>query len=315
MEWVETTGRTIEEAKDAALDELGVDEADAEFEVLEEPKSGLFGRLRTEARVRARVKPTTPRPKAERRTRRRRSSGDGDDAGTAGEATAEVEATAAPAGQGAAGDDAGGTGARRSRGRRASEGRGSGRGTRAARTTTSDRDEAAAPPDDGKEPAMEAAGMTVREQGEVASEFLEGLVDAFGLDGTVEVDEVDEETVEVAIVGADLGLLIGPRGQTLTAVQELARTVVQRLQSAPPVGRLRVDIGGYRQRRREALERFTRDVAAQVISTGVAKALEPMSPADRKVVHDTVNTIDGVATRSEGEEPRRRVVIVPAEGA
>src|SRR5687767_5377461 len=70
MEWVETTGRTVEEAKDAALDQLGVDEQDAEFEVLEEPRTGLFGRTRGEARVRARVRPTQPRPKVDRRDRR-----------------------------------------------------------------------------------------------------------------------------------------------------------------------------------------------------------------------------------------------------
>ena len=73
MQWVEVTGRTVEEAKEAALDQLGVDEQDAEFEVLEEPKSGLFGRLRSEARVRARVVPTAPRPKVDRRDRRRGS--------------------------------------------------------------------------------------------------------------------------------------------------------------------------------------------------------------------------------------------------
>ena len=72
MEWVETTGRTTEEAKDHALDQLGVDESDAEFEILEEPRPGLFGRIRGEARVRARVRPTAPRPKAERRDRRDR---------------------------------------------------------------------------------------------------------------------------------------------------------------------------------------------------------------------------------------------------
>src|ERR1700738_465470 len=72
MEWVETTGRTVEEAKDSALDQLGVDENDAEFEIIDEPKFGLFGRLRSEARVRARVRPTTPRPKDDRRDRRRR---------------------------------------------------------------------------------------------------------------------------------------------------------------------------------------------------------------------------------------------------
>src|SRR3954447_16792503 len=72
MEWVETTGRTVEEAKDLALDQLGVDEQDAEFEIVEEPRTGLFGRLRGEARVRARVRPTSVRPKAERRHRRKK---------------------------------------------------------------------------------------------------------------------------------------------------------------------------------------------------------------------------------------------------
>src|ERR1700741_3402124 len=79
MEWVETTGRTIEEAKGAALDQLGVDEHDAEFEIVEEPKFGLFGRLRAEARVRARVRPTTPRPKDDRRDRRKRKPRSGTD--------------------------------------------------------------------------------------------------------------------------------------------------------------------------------------------------------------------------------------------
>ena len=78
MEWVETTGRTVEQAKDVALDQLGVDEQEAEFEVLEEPRTGLFGRTRGEARVRARVKPRQPRAKTERGNRRRRSGSAGD---------------------------------------------------------------------------------------------------------------------------------------------------------------------------------------------------------------------------------------------
>ena len=92
MQWVEVTGRTVEEAKESALDQLGVDEQDAEFEILEEPKSGLFGRLRSEARVRARVVPTSPRPKVERRERRRgggsreRGGGGGSAGGSRGEA-------------------------------------------------------------------------------------------------------------------------------------------------------------------------------------------------------------------------------------
>src|ERR1700741_2344539 len=95
MEWVETTGRTVEEAKDAALDQLGVDEHDAEFEVLEEPKSGLFGRLRQEARVRARVRPPRPRPRVERRERRKRGGGNGNGGWTSAPAATKV--TPAPA--------------------------------------------------------------------------------------------------------------------------------------------------------------------------------------------------------------------------
>jgi spoIIIJ-associated protein len=153
--------------------------------------------------------------------------------------------------------------------------------------------------------------VTVQEQAAIISDFLAGLVDAFGVDGSIEQEQIDDETIEVKVLGDDLGLLIGPKGNTLTAVQELARTVVQRRATGTHHGRVRIDVGGYRQRRREALERFTRQVAEQVLETGSQKALEPMVASDRKVVHDTVNTIDGVTTLSEGEEPRRRVVIAP----
>jgi spoIIIJ-associated protein len=145
--------------------------------------------------------------------------------------------------------------------------------------------------------------------------FLEGLVDAFDLEATFVEDRVDDETIELKAQGDNLGLLIGPKGQTLQSVQELARTVVQRQATGTHFGRVRIDIGGYRERRREALERFAHQVAADVVASGVAKALEPMHPADRKVVHDTVNEIEGVGTTSEGEEPRRRVVIVPVSAA
>ena len=156
---------------------------------------------------------------------------------------------------------------------------------------------------------------TVEEQAAIMRSFLEGLVDAFDLDATFEEERLDEDTIELKVVGDNLGLLIGPKGQTLQSVQELARTVVQRQATGTHHGRVRIDIGGYRERRKEALARFATQVAADVAETGVAKALEPMHPADRKVVHDTVNELEGVATTSEGEEPRRRVVIVPAAAA
>jgi spoIIIJ-associated protein len=298
MEWVETTGSSVEEAKEAALDQLGVDETDAEFDVLEEAKSGLFGRLRQEARVRARVRPTTPRPKVDRRDRKRRSSKE-DDGGS--ERTADESTSSSRSGAGG-----GRSGGSRQRGR--------GRGA----------DEQPAPKRE-KAPASRARAtnegtnvkrvdddvdeVPLEEQAETVREFLDGLVEAFGASGRTEVEEVDEDTLEARVVGDDLGLLIGPKGQTLAAVQELARTTL--MKGAGRGARLRVDVGGYRERRREALERFARQVAEQVLETGEATALEPMSPPDRKVVHDTVNTIDGVSTVSEGEDARRRVVILP----
>lgn len=153
--------------------------------------------------------------------------------------------------------------------------------------------------------------VSVEGQADLMTTFLSGLLEAFGTEGEITREQVDEDTIELHVAGDDLGLLIGPKGQTLQAVQELARTYVQRKVSGTHHGRVRIDIGGYRQRRREALERFTRQVAEQVLDGGVQKALEPMNASDRKVVHDTVNTIDGVRTTSEGDEPRRRVVILP----
>lgn len=285
---METTGRTVEEAKDAALDQLGVDEADAEFEVVEEAKLGLFGRLRSEARVRARVRPNRPRPKDDRRDRRRRNRAGGgtgtagdDDNGRADPPPAVAAATAAPPAP-----------------------------PPKARSKSPQRPPAATAAVKPEGDKMDE-DVPLSEQAEVGREFLVGLLASFDASGDVALRELDEDTVELSISGPDLGLLIGPSGSTLTAIQEVTRTVVQR-QTGGRNGRLMVDVGGYRQKRKEALARFTESVAAQVRETGVSKALEPMHAADRKVVHDTVNGLEGVRTTSEGEEPRRRVVISPS---
>ena len=149
---------------------------------------------------------------------------------------------------------------------------------------------------------------------EVAESFVHGLLEAFGApDAEIAQRSLEDDLVELSVQGEGLGLLIGPRGQTLGAVQELARTVVQR-RSRGRSGRIIIDIAGYRQVRRAALERFAGEVAAKVLESGEAVRLEAMPPADRKVVHDAINAIDGVTTSSEGEEPRRRVVISPAKG-
>ena len=163
---------------------------------------------------------------------------------------------------------------------------------------------------------MTEDAVDVDAQADIISEFLEGLVEVIGIQGSVERTKVDESTIELKVSGSDdLGLLIGPKGQTLTAVHDLSRTVLQRRATGRHDGRVRIDIGGYRQRRAEALARFVRSQADIVLAEGVARALEPMNSVDRKVVHDTVNDIEGVGTVSEGDDPHRRVVIVPNAAA
>ncbi len=156
-----------------------------------------------------------------------------------------------------------------------------------------------------------AEEMTLEEQAEVARKFLEGLLDEFGLEASVETRMLDEETVELAATGEGLGVLVGPKGSTLAALQDVTRTVVQR-NFTSRTDRILVDVAGYREKRAAALRRFTETLAAEVIESGSERALEPMSPADRKVVHDAVADLDGVATRSEGEDPNRYIVISPA---
>ena len=148
------------------------------------------------------------------------------------------------------------------------------------------------------------------EVAEDATVFVVGLLDAFGLDGTVAASQPADGEIEIAVEGEGLGLLVGPKGQTLLAIQDLTRLVAQR-HVGPGSPRLGVDVGGYRQRRVEALRRFSLQVAEQVVETGLPKSLEPMAAADRKVVHDALTDVVGVTTLSEGEEPYRRVVIVP----
>jgi spoIIIJ-associated protein len=122
--------------------------------------------------------------------------------------------------------------------------------------------------------------------------------------------EIDDEDVTVHIEGDGLGALVGPRGVTIQALQEVVRAVVQHHAGGHSAW-VHVDVAGYRERRRQALAEFARQVAAEVKDTGEERALEPMTAADRKVVHDVLAEVDGVDTTSEGEDPRRRVVVLP----
>ena len=146
--------------------------------------------------------------------------------------------------------------------------------------------------------------------GAAAVEFMEGLTSAFGRTARVDLT-VDGVELDVNVQGDELGLLVGPGGRTLNAVQDLARVAAQR-RLGDHETRLRIDVAGYRERRQVALGEFARKVAATVRETGEARSMEPMASADRKVVHDVLNEEDGVATRSVGEDPNRRIVVEPA---
>ncbi|MGH8999404.1 MAG: protein jag [Acidimicrobiia bacterium] len=157
---------------------------------------------------------------------------------------------------------------------------------------------------------MSTSEKPLDQQVDLAENFTRGLIDRFGLPTQVSARSEGDEDIMVDVTGDDLGLLIGQRAATLDAVQELVRTMVQR-HIGGHGARVHVDVAGYRARRQAALADFTRQSAERAIESGRDQVFEPMSPADRKVVHDTVNDIEGVETVSEGEEPRRRVVIKP----
>ena len=149
--------------------------------------------------------------------------------------------------------------------------------------------------------------MSVEQQAETVTSFVQGVADNFGVVATTTY-RIEDNYIFVEVNGEDLGLLIGQRGTTLEALQELARTVIQH-RTEDQTARVILDVAGFRAKRAAALADFVRRVATEVVETGVAQALEPMGAADRKIVHDTVNEIEGVETTSEGIDPRRYVVI------
>jgi spoIIIJ-associated protein len=336
VEWVEVAGKTVEEATEQALDQLGVAVGDAEVIVVDEPKTGLFGRVRVEARVRARVRPVGARPRRERS--RRSGGGRSGQGGQGGQKSRQGNGERSSAGGGSRNSDSGaadsnssaaaatngsgtttaGTGSGTSRSARRRRNRSKAPTTGVAAVAGSrngsggpSREKAPQRSTEAKETEDMAEGMTLEEQGEVGRAFVADLLSEFGMEGSVETRLLDEDTVEIAALGEDLGILVGPRGSTLAALQDLTRAVVQR-QCPSRTDRILVDVAGYRERRSAALKRFSVQIAEEVLASGQEKALEPMSPADRKAVHDAINEMPGVATRSEGEDPNRHIVIAPA---
>ena len=179
-----------------------------------------------------------------------------------------------------------------------------------------DADEASDGEDDGPGPEDDgtaAPGLTdvadLELEGEVAADYIEGLLDVADLDGDIDMD-VEGDRALVSVVGATLDELVGSKGEVLEALQELTRLAVHRHTGMRT--RIMIDVGGYRQRKRAELAETGRDAADEVKRTGVPKKLWAMNPFERKIVHDAVAAA-GLRSESEGEEPDRRVVVLPGD--
>lgn len=276
MEWVEVRGKSVDIAVQAGLEELGLEGVEqADVEVLQEPERGFLGMGGRDAVVRLKAK-----PKRRRRSRSR----------SKGKPKSDTRQSAAKE-----------PGSKQSGPKQQKAGSNSRNGSQ-----NRDRNKK-----NQQKPARPEKESTVsrEEQAEVITQFLDGLLDSFGLEGKVET-AVEDDTVIAKVIGDQTEALVGNKGVILQAVHELTRTVVQRRTHEGV--RLRLDIAGYAERRREALKIYAGRLAEQVMEDGQERMLEPMNASDRKVIHDAVQAIDGVESYSEGEEPRRSVVISPA---
>ena len=155
------------------------------------------------------------------------------------------------------------------------------------------------------------AGSHLEEEGEIAADYLEGLLDIADLDGDIDMD-VENDRAAVSIAGGNLSVLVGKEGEVLDALQELTRLAVHAVTGER--SRLMLDIDGFRAQRRSELVLTAGRAAEEVKASGVAFSMEPMNPFERKVVHDAIAALTtmGLKTESEGEEPNRHVVILPA---
>jgi spoIIIJ-associated protein len=170
-----------------------------------------------------------------------------------------------------------------------------------------DEDEDDAEEDDDDEDGDEDDLSSLEEEGEIAADYIEGLLDIADLDGDIDMD-VEGDRAVVSVVGATLDELVGDDGEVLEALQELTRLAVHRRTGSR--ARLMLDVGGFRAQRRTELAELGRTVAAEVSQSGEPKKLRAMSPFERKIIHDAV-ALAGLRSESEGEEPNRRVVVFP----
>ena len=286
MEWVEVQGSTVDLAVEVALKELDLEfREDATVEIIQEPKAGFLGMGGKDAIVKV-----SRAPKKRRRRRGRGRSRSSQDSGSSSQKDDQNRPKQGQSGQNRANQNQ----------QKQKQNNKSKKSRQEKQVPKSDEQK----PDDRSNDRPEQA--PIEEQAKVAAGFITGLLDAFGLEGTVET-RIEEDVLYIDVEGPQTEALVGPKGSVMQSVHELTRTVVQRKTYGAP--RMRIDIAGYRARRREALKIYTTKLAAQVVEEQDEAMLEPMNAADRKVIHDTVAEIDDVRSFSEGDEPRRAVVI------
>jgi spoIIIJ-associated protein len=307
---VETRGSTVDEAIAGALRELGLPRDEVDVEVLAEGRRGLLGGSRR-ARVRVSSKPSvsdetapagsssaerepSPAPEHQREHQEERVADpdntntetpdhtDTDPPGTQPESAALGGTESPPAAEASAGSG----------------------------VAEDDGEQQGAPEGEEAVSDGESGVNAVDEEAELAADFIEGLLDVLDLPGDIQIQVRDDYAVlDVQHVGS--GLLIGRRGATLDALQELVRCAVQR--QTERRCHVRVDVEGYRERHVEKLREKCRDAIAQTRESGEPTRLQPMDAYERKLMHDLVADSGGVTSSSDGSEPKRRVVIHPAE--
>jgi spoIIIJ-associated protein len=270
---IEVRAKSVDLAVEAAMQELGVtDREEVAIQVISEPIKGFLGMGGQDAVVRVKRQPAKSR-RSRGRNKRDRSP----QAQTKNNKNRQQERS-----------KGGKNGAKRPE-RQHQKDKSGGKHVRTESKVSDDR-----------------PNLSLDEQANVTREFLEGLVEAFGLEGSVSTS-IEDDVIIADVEGDQTEAMVGVRGSVRSAIHELTRTVLQRY--SKDTARIRLDIAGYAERRRKALSIYAEQLIEQLKEEGGEIMLEPMSPADRKVIHDAAGEHEGVISYSEGEPPRRYVVL------
>ena len=311
MRSIEATGKTVNDAIKSGLEQLRVDRADVEIQVLEMGSPGIFGMFGKRAKVRLTIKADDPAlsiempvlsldggaPQKKARPEKKKAEKPAP--------KAEPEKSAEPAPAEAIEDDADEAKPRkrRSRSRRR---KGSAERVEVEEAPVEAPVEAPAPISMEREPFIATAESDLSDTAKVARDFLSGLTERMGVPVSIEVMESDEQ-LRMEMAGDNMSLLIGRRGETLDALQYLTSLTVNR--GREDYLRVAIDTENYRAKREEALRKLAVRMAGRAKKSGKRVSLEPMNPYERRILHSALQNDPDVTTHSEGEEPYRRVII------